>query len=196
MIILGDFGVLWNEKPSDTERWQLDWFENKPWTTVIVDGNHESHFRLSQLPVETKFGGPVGKVRDSIFFLKRGYIYTINGVSFWTMGGAESVDKDNRVENISWWKEELPSFTEMVRGRKALQEAENVVDFVITHDCPTKVYDDLYDSHHCPSRFSDYLNTIDNVIDYQMWFFGHHHRNIQINEKYMCLYGRIVEIGG
>ena len=41
VIVAGDFGFVWDG--SNAERYWLDWFESKPWTTCFVDGNHENH---------------------------------------------------------------------------------------------------------------------------------------------------------
>ena len=42
VIICGDFGLVWNQCcESKHERWWLNWLENKPFTTLWVDGNHE-----------------------------------------------------------------------------------------------------------------------------------------------------------
>lgn len=40
VIICGDFGLIWEQKESKTEKYWLDWLEEKPFTTLFVDGNH------------------------------------------------------------------------------------------------------------------------------------------------------------
>lgn len=40
VVVAGDFGFVWDG--SNTDRYWLDWFESKPWTTCFVDGNHEN----------------------------------------------------------------------------------------------------------------------------------------------------------
>ena len=43
VIICGDFGGVWNvNEESKREKWWLDWLENKSYTTLFVDGNHEN----------------------------------------------------------------------------------------------------------------------------------------------------------
>ncbi len=112
VIILGDFGLLWDIELSPIEIYWLNWLENKPWTTLFIDGNHENFNRINALPEVSMFGSKVGKVNDSVFHLKRGHIYNINDMKILTIGGAASIDKMQRTENISWWKEELISYTE------------------------------------------------------------------------------------
>ena len=42
-IIAGDFGGLWDDSPRET--YWLDWLEERPFTTLFVDGNHENFDR-------------------------------------------------------------------------------------------------------------------------------------------------------
>lgn len=46
VIICGDFGGLWTfEEESSREKDVLDWLNNKNFTTLFVDGNHENYTR-------------------------------------------------------------------------------------------------------------------------------------------------------
>lgn len=49
VIICGDFGI-WNE--SNEEKYWLNWLQDKPFTTLFVDGNHENYDLLNSYPVE------------------------------------------------------------------------------------------------------------------------------------------------
>ena len=58
LIILGDFGLVWNrEKENSHEKWWLNWLEDKPFTTLFIDGNHENYDRLDKYPVSEWNGG-------------------------------------------------------------------------------------------------------------------------------------------
>lgn len=93
VIICGDFGGVWNkEVENKEEKHLLDWLEEKPFTTLFVDGNHENFDRLYSYPVELWHGGKVHKIRPSVIHLMRGQIYEIDGKSFFTFGGASSHD--------------------------------------------------------------------------------------------------------
>lgn len=142
VIILGDFALLWypegNEKVKQDNHW-LDWLDAKPWTTLFLDGNHENHSMLYDLLIIEKFGGKVGQVRDSIFHLKRGEVYEIDYNKFFVMGGAYSIDKLQRIEGISWWKEEEPSHAEYEYGLSNLEKNNWEVDYILGHTCPGKI---------------------------------------------------------
>ena len=60
VIITGDFGI-WND--TKQERYNLDWLEDKPFTTLFVDGNHSNFDRLYAIPVSEWYGGKVHFIR-------------------------------------------------------------------------------------------------------------------------------------
>ena len=149
VIVCGDFGI-WEDNSS--ERYWLDWLEKKNFTILFVDGNHSNFDRLysKEFPIINYHGGKAHKIRDNIFHLMRGYIFKLEGKTFFTFGGAQSHDiqdgilrlqdykslsdlvKDYnsrthqgqmlRIEHLSWWKQELPSKKEMDRGIKNLEK--------------------------------------------------------------------------
>ena len=54
-IICGDFGGVWDGSPR--EAYWLDWLEEKPFTTLFADGNHENFTMLNALPQKEWHGG-------------------------------------------------------------------------------------------------------------------------------------------
>lgn len=77
VIVAGDFGFIWSG--SNTDKYWLDWFESKPWTTCFVDGNHENHRLLAGLPMREWNGGLVHKARPHVLHLMRGEVFDIAG---------------------------------------------------------------------------------------------------------------------
>lgn len=90
VIITGDFGGVWDDSPK--EAYWLKRLEEKPFTTLFADGNHENFDRLNEFPVQQWHGGKVHCIRPHILHLMRGQIFEINGITFFTMGGASSHD--------------------------------------------------------------------------------------------------------
>ena len=99
VIICGDFGLIWDN--GKTDNYWLEWLSVKPFTILFIDGNHENFDLLESYPVKEWNGGKVHQIKDNIFHLMRGQIFTINNKTFFTMGGATSTDKDRR-KNICW----------------------------------------------------------------------------------------------
>ena len=214
VIILGDFGLVWDD--SAMEHSCLDWLENKPWTTLFIDGNHENYDLLNKFPIEEWGGGRVQKIRSSVIHLLRGEVYDIGGYKFLAMGGARSHDiqdgilevgdprikiwkKDNfklfRINHISWWEEEIPNEEERKNALKNLAENDYKVDYILTHEAPSS--DVVLMDHllYHPDEYSRWLEMeIRQKVRYKKWFFGHYHLNLDVNEKETCLFERRIRI--
>lgn len=89
VIVCGDFG-LWDE--SGEQKYWRKWLSGKPFTTLWVDGNHENYDLLNTYPVERWKGGKVQFITPDIIHLMRGQIFDIDGIRFFTFGGARSHD--------------------------------------------------------------------------------------------------------
>lgn len=101
VIICGDFGGVWtSEEESSREKDALDWLDNKSFTTLFVDGNHENYTRLYNYPIEEWKGGKVHKIRDSVLHLMRGEIFDIDNKKIFAFGGARSHDIEDGILNL------------------------------------------------------------------------------------------------
>jgi DNA repair exonuclease SbcCD nuclease subunit len=193
VIICGDFGNVWNN--SKEELYWRRWLNNKNFTTLFVDGNHCNFDLLNAYPISQWNGGNVHFISDSIIHLMRGQIFEINGVKLFTMGGAASHDKQYRREGISWWKEELPSYKEYEEALKNLDKNNWSVDYIITHTGPLELVSQFKYIEFENNQLEDFLNQIDEQLQYKHWYFGHFHRDQQIDEKHTVVYNNIIKIG-
>ena len=220
VIICGDFGLVWAHGGEDKEEthW-LDWLEEKPFTTLFVDGNHENHNRLDGYPVEEWQGGRVHKIRPSVIHMMRGELYNLNGKKLFAFGGASShdirdgiLDMDEegewrklwkrwiaegklfRVRNLEWWERELPSEEEMKRGRENLEAAGNAVDFIVTHCAPQALVEQVSKRADAPDCLTNYFDELAKTVQFQKWFFGHYHDDKQVMGKFRLLYESIVRL--
>lgn len=196
VVVAGDFGFVWDG--SNTDRYWLDWFESKPWTTCFVDGNHENHRMLAELPETEWNGGRVHVARSHVLHLMRGEVFDIAGTTVLAMGGAASHDREWRKEGKSWWPEEMPSETEMERCRRNLDAAGWKVDYVVTHEAPADLAGDL--CWECNRPFEDdplqnFLGEIDRRLDFKTWFFGHYHDDEWRDGRHRLIYRDIVPVG-
>lgn len=215
LIICGDFGI-WHD--TFTERYELDWLDNRNFTTVFVDGNHENFDRLDAMSVEEWNGGKVHKVMPSVIHLMRGQVYTLQGYTFFTFGGAQSHDiKDGildrnaddflekvqelnnkinpmyRVNHESWWERELPSEKEMQEAICNLAAYDYKVDYIITH-CPgTSISAQLgVTDNDAASRF---IQKVRNMTTFKTHFFGHMHIDAPFyHDRAIGVYERIIRI--
>ena len=224
VIICGDFGGVWDYKgESKEEKYWLDWLDNKPFTTCFIDGNHENFERLNNLPIEHWNGGKVHRVRPSVVHLMRGQVFELQGLKFFTFGGASSHDirdgvldendfcshrqfnkthrewsrqgKQFRVKNQTWWEQELPSEAEMIEGVNNLSQAENSVDYVISHCFPSSINALISMGEYKPDRLNQYFqDLLDKGFNFKRWFSGHLHKNENIDDKFTVLYKQIVRL--
>ena len=222
VIVCGDFG-LWHDTKS--EQWWLNWLEEKPFTLLFVDGNHENFDRLyhsDEFPVVDFNGGKAHKIRENVYHLMRGHIFTLCDKKFFAFGGARSHDIDDgildksdfqnkkqfdaarvkmnlerkmfRVNHESWWKEEMPSESEMKFGADNLTDYDNKVDFIVSHCAPQSVVSVFSFGCYKPDKLTHYLDYIKNNTEYSKWFFGHYHDDRAIDDKHIALYYNIVRI--
>ena len=220
VIICGDFGLVWNrDGENKKEKYWIDWLEQKSFTTVFVDGNHDNIPRLDSYPIKEWNGGLVNEIRPHVLRLRRGEVFTIEDKKFFAFGGASSHDisdgildyedqdwKDKarvlekqgkymyRVKGLSWWKEELPSREEMDNGFINLQKENNKVDYIITHSPSASVIALLGHGLYEQDILTHYLEEIRQCIEYKRWFMGHMHVNKAINDKDILLYEQIIRV--
>lgn len=188
VIVCGDFGIVWNNINTEL----VEYYESKPWTTLFVDGNHENHALLNSLPVETWNGGKIHRISDKVIHLMRGQIFTIEGKTFFTMGGAVSQDKAMRIENVSWWASEVPSRAEMDEAIENLDKVGNV-DYILTHCAPAEVQQNLCYWYEQDS-ITRFLELVKNNYSFTHWFFGHYHVDRDFGNKYSCIYDNIIKL--
>jgi len=219
IIICGDFGGVWNaDEESKHETWWMDWLEERSFTTLFVDGNHENFDRLYEYPVEEWNGGKVHMIRPSVMHLMRGQVYQIEDKKIFTFGGASSHDisggilepgdpdykekkkmldkgwRPYRINHISWWVQELPSEMEMEEGFKNLSLHNNTVDFIVSHCCSSSTQALLGGGLFTPDVLTNYLEQIRQAVTFKKWFFGHYHDNKNVNAEEILLYEQIIRI--
>jgi predicted phosphodiesterase len=185
VIVCGDFGAVWDSSKSD--KYVQEWHENKTYTTLFVNGNHENFDLLAQYKVEEWHGGKVQFITPHIIHLMRGQVYEINGYTFFTMGGAQSHDMWHRKEHVSWWKEELPSNEEYEEAFINLERVNNKVDYIITHCAPDDVQDLLSGYLYEHNKLTNFLEVVRQTVEFKEWYFGHYHIDKDYG-RYHCLY--------
>lgn len=219
VIICGDFGGVWNRnEESSREAKLMDWLENRSFTTLFVDGNHENFDRLYAYPIEKWHGGKVHKIRPSVIHLMRGQVFEIDGKSIFAFGGASSHDiaggilePDDpdfkkkkkkldqgwypyRVNHVSWWKQELPSEEEMQEGIENLAAHDNKVDFIVTHCCASSTQNLLGGGLYKTDILTEYHEKIRQNTSFKKWFFGHYHDNRNVNIEEILIYEQMIRI--
>lgn len=196
VIVLGDFGIWQNKKAYDF----LFWLDSKPFTTLFIEGNHEDYNFLKTFPIVDMFEGKVRKITDSIFQLMRGEVYIIDDYKIFSFGGARSIDRFTacRQEGVDWFPEEECSYTEELKALSNLDKYDNNVDIILTHTCSSetlkemsKIYNFYLEDLDNQNKFFEELKT---KVKYDLWLFGHMHKDFHVNEKEIAVYNRVLKL--
>lgn len=145
IIQLGDFGFGFVDIPK------------LPKNVSFIRGNHDSPYLAR---THNNYLGDYG-------------FFEIEKTKIMYISGANSVDKDSRILNVSWWADEELSY----------QQLENMVEFghkykpdiVVSHDCPHSVAQLLKSHHVNKSKTNMSLDVLYENINLKLWVFGHHH---------------------
>ena len=193
LIFCGDWGFLFlNNK---TENSFLDDLSSRPYTICFVDGNHENFDAINTYPIIEWNGGKAHQIRKNIFHLMRGQVFEIDGKTFFTMGGAYSIDKGSRTPGYSWWPDELPTDADYKEATSNLQKYGMKVDYIITHTLPREMilrlgkYPDAHDM-----ELTGFLEWVMYEVDFKHWYCGHWHDDKELNDHFTILWFDVKEL--
>ena len=102
LIVLGDFGFLWNGDKAEQKN--LKWLEKRRYRILFIDGCHENFDLLREYPVQEFEGGRARHIGGGVYYILRGSILELEGKKLLCFGGAESWDKEDRDEGVNWWR--------------------------------------------------------------------------------------------
>lgn len=179
---LGDFGFWpslseekisygWGGHATIYTKKDTDCLSNiKPKNTKIywLCGNHEQHSELNKYQ-----DGKIHELEKNIFFCSRGSSLVLpDGRKILFIGGAISIDKNQRTPGIDWFPEETISYEDyekcMIHDR---------IDVVMSHTCPEYFTPDLMNGNmskiYDPSCVA--LNGIFDKYKPDLWYFAHWH---------------------
>ncbi len=204
IIICGDCGVVWS---GETLEEYIYFYENLHTNVLFVDGNHENFDMLNKYEVSVWNGGKAHKITEHIIHLMRGQVFNVLGKTILALGGAESTDRERRIEHISWWRDEAITEKDICEAQINLEKVDYKVDYVITHTPCTHTLNNLIEiltqcGEEVPyflqkkvvaTKSSNKLDFIHNEVKYSNWFCGHLHIDEQI-ENVNILYGTFVKL--
>ena len=119
----------------------------------------------------------------------------LEGKTYLCFGGAESQDKDDREPGVNWWKQEMPSDEEYDTCRRNLEKVDYKVDYVLTHDAPSRFLDFTALALGESNRLHLFLDEILLKLTYEKWFFGCYHKDVQLSTKSRCVFCDVIPMG-
>lgn len=199
IIILGDAGINYSEGLFDEKvKKKLD---KIPITIFCIHGNHEQRASEISTYQEIEWNGGVVYIENkhpSILFAKDAEVYVLNGKKSIAIGGAYSIDKYFRIRRcMPWYANEQPD--EIIKGRveEKLEQNQWKIDVVLSHTVPRKyepseVFLKRIDQSLVDKTTENWLDLIEDRLDYSKWYAGHYHTEKKI-EKLQILYESVEE---
>lgn len=178
IIHVGDFGYLHS---ADAYLRRINQFcEERDMIFMFVDGNHENHPSLLDVPVGED---GVRRILPRLWHLPRGFRWSWHGVTFMALGGAYSVNRPGSREHIDWHMEET-----ITLGQAYNAISGGPVDVMITHDCPSgakiPVFENVEqvfaaDQLEASERHRAILRAVVDEVTPRFLFHGHYHTAYQ-----------------
>lgn len=189
IVILGDVGANYYGGKRD-KQFKEQIAKLAP-TIFCIHGNHEQ--RPANIPsykAKEWNDGPVWYEEEypNLLFARDGNIYVIDGVRYLVIGGAFSVDKNYRLSRgYGWWADEQPS--EEIKARVGRRVANSGLDVILSHTCPFKyepreAFLPGIDQSEVDSSTEEWLDTIEESVDYKAWFCGHWYIDKRIDKMH------------
>ena len=190
MIVAGDWGAIWWADEDDDII--LKWWEDNPWTTLVVLGNHENYNAIEKLPIVERFGGKCYQVSGSVFITIKGEIYDIAEKSILTLGGADSIDKHLRIKDVDWWEQESITQKDFNNALNNLERYNYDVDYFITHTGGSEVIKFLGFDPFPSDKYVDFI--LDSLSPRTRHYCAHYHVDMVANLRSKILYDAIIEL--
>lgn len=204
LIILGDSALRFEGANKAREEMRKEFVADQPITIFALRGNHDRPYdidgdvKLTSCPlINNMMWHDVNY--PNIWYFIDGETYIIKDMSFLTIGGAYSVDKEYRqMMHWTWYEGEQISYSQQCDIIDLYKDES--FDYVLTHTCP---YDDMptdlfmkgIDQSKVDNSMEKFFEVLKDEINYSHWLFGHFHADRVYNYgKFRMLYHDIVEV--
>ncbi len=194
LLICGDFGFLWNGGKEEEKI--LQWIGKRPFTTAFIEGCHDNYDLLARYEAAPWNGGSARQISGNLYQLCRGGVFELEGKTFFAFGGGDSInmDRDERLASNKWWEAEQPEEEEVRRAHEALSRVDYTVDFILTHDVPTRLKGFLNMDDNELSLIHAFLEILAKNATYKQWFFGKYHLDKVIAPYYHGVFRSVVPV--
>ena len=195
VILLGDVGLNYfgNASGDGEKKRQLN---NSGVTILCIHGNHEKRPQTICSYKEQLWNGGIvyeEPAYSNLKFAKDGEVYNLDGKNAIAIGGAYSVDKYYRLlYGLKWFNDEQPSNEIKATVESKLEEMNWTVDLVLSHTCPekyipTEAFLPGLSQDGIDRSTEEWLDRIENRLNYQAWYCGHWHINKRIDKIHFLM---------
>jgi 3-oxoacid CoA-transferase subunit A len=130
----------------------------------------------------------------NLLFAKDGEIFDLEGHKAIILGGAYSVDKYYRLsKGMNWFSDEQPSDEIKQYVKEKLDACGWKMDLVLSHTCPQKyvpieAFMPGLDQKLVDHSTEEWLDQIENKLDYNAWYCGHWHIDKRIDKMHFLMH--------
>ncbi|MEG2813182.1 MAG: hypothetical protein RSA79_01145 [Oscillospiraceae bacterium] len=176
---------------SKKENKAIKWISKRRYNICFVDGFNDNQELINRYP-QTKWNdGKARKILNNIYMLERGEIFNIEGNSFFAFGGGESLECESSPD---MQENKLPSYSDMENGINNLDSIKNSVDYIISHEAPSKIKLFINMENNEVDHLNTYLDSIRENTKFKQWYIGKYHSNKIISPCYHLLFTDVVKI--
>lgn len=194
LIVLGDFGFLWNG--SRAEEKALKWLQKRKYQLLFIDGCHENFDLLKEYPVVDYQGGRARHLGGNLYYILRGSVLSIEDKKLLCFGGAETVDKEDRIEGTNWWRSEMPTSDELELCVENLHKENNQVDYILTHDAPQRILEFTQLMQGQPNWLHNFFDGVMKNAEYKRWYFARYHKDMTVSPKVQAVFRQMIALDG
>jgi hypothetical protein len=204
LIICGDFGFIWDG--CKKEKALLKWLGKRKYHILFVDGIHENFAELNSYPEDDWCGGITRHISGNLRYLMRGEAYRLGNKTVFAFGGGGCLDENENTDDVTETTPsasrpplqggelhpEIPRDKDYRNGLKSLAMHGSRVDYIVSHEAPSKIAELLELPNSGKSRPNAYLDILGESCTFERWFFGEHHINRVVPSKYYALFDRVM----
>ena len=193
IIILGDAG--YNYYCDERDYITKDKLKGIKPTIFCIQGNHECRpEHIKSYKTKQWHNGIVWYEDEypNLLFARDGDVFDFCGLKCLVIGGAYSVDKIWRiVRNVNWWPDEQPN--DCIKKKCEMEVAAEHIDVVLSHTCPMKyeptdTFIPGIDQSAVDKSTEEWLDNIENKLEYKAWYCGHFHINRDIEKVHFLFH--------
>ncbi len=191
LVVCGDFGFLWDG--SDAEARFLKKLARRKYTVAFLDGRHENFDLLDRYPVTDWNSGRAQVINDHVVHLMRGEVYTIEGETYFTLGGGDFGYRLFVRGGDRFRKHERSTPDELQHALDTLAAHGNRVDYILTHVPSAKSCMRLA-SRAVEDGVSLFLNRLEDTVTCRRWFFGSLHKDRAVSTQRQAVFEAVVPV--
>lgn len=184
IIQVGDLAYLpkmWSPRLHEINKMIIDFVNDNELKLYWIDGNHEDH---SVLQYVDDFNTSVHNIYGpNFFYMPRGSYVELKNYVLFFIGGAETIDKHNKVFNRDYFLEEmiLRPQEDFVLSQIEKIKLLNKPSIIIAHTCPQEAINDkrnILDLMNGDTNGQQkFLDEVVRQLNPIMFFHGHFHKD-------------------